>query len=464
MLWVIVLGHRVIFLAYKLGWFPFQSLKVVSNPLLLPEIEALGLILGYADPFEIYHMSDIEAGLGLKRNHLIAISLLVGNDHDLNGVQGIGVDTAVRFVKAFGEDEILDKLSDIGRGDALTEPTSKENLQSPKPLHCSFCGHPGSKKSHLQFNCEFCDSTLGNGCTPKAIGFKCVCSSCDLGRKKKEVEKKENWHLKICRKIASEHNFPNNEIINILMSNDLDIDDKHLMSWARPKMDMLVDYLSYHLQWEPSYTRQRMFPMLSTIFLREVASSKANNDLLCGQYEFNSIQRVKIRYGHRFYLVRWSKPTPSAENALYTIHSDDEPEMQESGYDQSSNLLDDSDVPQVQIDNGCCFLCSDEDIELVFEAYPDKVDQFLKEKELKESKSKKKSSSRSRQTKESSESPASNGVQLSITEFYSSSKVNRTSVETPVNSLKKSSGSSSNGKRKEQTPKSSKSVRRRLLF
>ncbi|KAG9130882.1 hypothetical protein Leryth_026640 [Lithospermum erythrorhizon] len=265
------------------------------------------------DPFEIYHMSDIEAGLGLKRNHLIAISLLVGNDHDLNGVQGIGVDTAVRFVKAFGEDEILDKLSDIGRGDALTEPTLKENLQSPKPLHCSFCGHPGSKKSHLQFNCEFCDSTLGNGCTPKAIGFKCVCSSCDLGRKKKEVEKKENWHLKICRKIASEHNFPNNEIINILMSNDLDIDDKHLMSWGRPKMDMLVDYLSYHLQWEPSYTRQRMFPMLSTIFLREVASN----------------------------------------------------------------------VPQVQIDNGCCFLCSDEDIELVFEAYPDKVDQFLKEKELK---------------------------------------------------------------------------------
>jgi len=63
------------------------------------------------EPFECYHMSDIEAGLGLKRKHLIAISLLVGNDHDLNGVQGIGLDTALRFVQAFSEDEILNRCA-----------------------------------------------------------------------------------------------------------------------------------------------------------------------------------------------------------------------------------------------------------------------------------------------------------------------------------------------------------------
>lgn len=56
-------------------------------------------------------MSEIEAGLGLKRKHLITISLLVGNDHDLNGVQGIGLDTAVRFVQNFGEDEILNRYA-----------------------------------------------------------------------------------------------------------------------------------------------------------------------------------------------------------------------------------------------------------------------------------------------------------------------------------------------------------------
>lgn len=55
-------------------------------------------------------MSDIEAGLDLGRNHVIAISLMVGNDHDLNGIIGIGLDTAVRFVKCFSDDEILNRF------------------------------------------------------------------------------------------------------------------------------------------------------------------------------------------------------------------------------------------------------------------------------------------------------------------------------------------------------------------
>lgn len=73
--------------------------------------KSLSLDLIMQDPFECYNMSNIEAGLGLKRKHLIVISLLVGNDHDLNGVQGIGLDTALRFVKSFTEDEVLNRFA-----------------------------------------------------------------------------------------------------------------------------------------------------------------------------------------------------------------------------------------------------------------------------------------------------------------------------------------------------------------
>lgn len=62
------------------------------------------------DPYECYNISDVEAGLGLRRKQLVAIALLVGNDHDLKGVPGFGVDTAVRFVQMFNEDEILDRF------------------------------------------------------------------------------------------------------------------------------------------------------------------------------------------------------------------------------------------------------------------------------------------------------------------------------------------------------------------
>lgn len=40
---------------------------------------------------------------------MVAIALLVGNDHDLGGVSGFGVDTAVRFVRLFSDEEILDR-------------------------------------------------------------------------------------------------------------------------------------------------------------------------------------------------------------------------------------------------------------------------------------------------------------------------------------------------------------------
>ncbi|KAJ6404621.1 hypothetical protein OIU84_012729 [Salix udensis] len=46
------------------------------------------------EPFECYHLSYIEAGLGLEREHLIAISLLVGNDHYSNGMKGVGLEKA----------------------------------------------------------------------------------------------------------------------------------------------------------------------------------------------------------------------------------------------------------------------------------------------------------------------------------------------------------------------------------
>lgn len=61
------------------------------------------------EPFECYNISDIEAGLGLKRKQMVAIALLVGNDHDLDGVPGFGVDTALRFVQLFSEDDILNR-------------------------------------------------------------------------------------------------------------------------------------------------------------------------------------------------------------------------------------------------------------------------------------------------------------------------------------------------------------------
>ncbi|KAL3536885.1 hypothetical protein ACH5RR_000251 [Cinchona calisaya] len=417
------------------------------------------------EPFECYHMSDIEAGLGLKRKHLIAISLLVGNDHDLNGVRGIGVDTALRFVKPFTEDEILIRLHEIGRGDNILFPGNidqgggsvqslEEECHEPKSPHCSLCGHPGSKKAHLKSACQYCSSFIGEGCMQKPVGFKCNCSVCNLDQKAKQKQKKENWQLKICKKIALEPNFPNMEIVEMYLRENNGIDDDRHISWANPKTELLIDYLAYSQNWEPSYIRQRMLPLLSTIFLREMASDPQNN-LLCEQYEFHSIHRVKVRFGHQLYVVKWKKPEKTVADAVFTTAEESSVQQELEEAEETIDLLDEPDVPQVQNDDGCWYLLTDEDIELVRNAFPEKVEEFLMEQELKETKSKRK--------KPKSESPR--GVQLSITEFYRSSKVlgETKSPESTAESSENKSGSSES-KRKDENPNFSKSARRRLLF
>uniref|UniRef100_A0A2N9JAR5 XPG-I domain-containing protein n=1 Tax=Fagus sylvatica TaxID=28930 RepID=A0A2N9JAR5_FAGSY len=432
------------------------------------------------EPFECYHMSDIEAGLGLKRKHLIAISLLVGNDHDLNGVQGIGLESALRFVQAFTEDEILNRLHEIGRGDSPlfqggikslddSIPGSGESSPKIKCSHCSLCGHPGSKRAHFKFSCEYCSTSNGEGCMKKPEGFKCDCSSCDMVRREKEQKKKENWRIKVCNKIAMESNFPNNEIIKMYLCDTngyFTEKDGPCISWGNPKTEMLVDFIAFHQPWEPSYIRRMMLPMLSTIFLRQMAKNPVKT-LLYGQYEFDSILRVKTRYGHQFYVVKWKKAAPALGSVMHTIPSEEsDTEQDVEGVDDSLDLWEESDGPKIHVDEGSCYLLTDENMDIVRAAFPEEVNRFLHEKELKESKRKKSSSLRSEGTNEKLELKSSRGVQLSITEFYRSTKVQvqvKPGEDLPSFSNGQGDGTSKE-KRKVSNPNLSKSVRRRLLF
>ncbi|KAL4560969.1 hypothetical protein LXL04_033127 [Taraxacum kok-saghyz] len=584
------------------------------------------------EPFECYEMSDVEIGLGLKRKHLIAIGLLVGNDHDLKGVQGIEIETALSFVKSFNEDEVLDRLCGLGSGNMLPIAYEgdlvnnlDENTTKIKLSHCSLCGHPGkpnfpnkeiiemylsnnhsnftgmfrnpksrnriitlcghpgSKRSHLKDSYEVCISNNHQSCVQKPIGFKCNCMSCDQDKKEKEQKKNEAWKMRVCSKISTEPNFPNKEIIEMYLSNNHSnfTDAQPFISWKNPNLEMLIDYIAYKLNWEPSllgtlfignpllydkrnriitlcghpgskrshlkdsyevcisnnhqscvqkpigfkcncmscdqdkkekeqkkneawkmrvcskistepnfpnkeiiemylsnnhsnftdaqpfiswknpnlemliyyiayklnwetsFIRQKVFPLLSTIFLRNIAKNQEIG-LLYGQYEFDFIQRTKIRFGHMLYVVTWTKhgQIVNKNNVHTTTTYLEDSQVQE----------DDESVNNVHVDNGC--LMTDENMDLVMAAYPEKVQQFMQQKESKESKSKKKGRAKSTSTPEDSRS-----VQLNITEFYRSSK-----GESNEKLKDNDSSSSSSVKRNVTRGNLSKSARRRLLF
>lgn len=154
------------------------------------------------------------------------------------------------------------------------------------------------------------------------------------------------------------------------------------MSWESPKIEMLIEFLSFHQNWEPSYVRQKLLSMLSTIYLREKATGRGEA-LLHNQYEFDSIHRTKMRYGHQLFVVKWRKVTGdvagSAIKRVPTEQTDQEP-WESDEVEEPVDLLDEADVPLIHVDDGNWFLLTDEDMELVRAAFPKEVDQFLREK------------------------------------------------------------------------------------
>lgn len=121
--------------------------------------------------------------------------------------------------------------------------------------------------------------------------------------------------------------------------------------------------------------------MLSTIFLREMANNPIQT-LLYGQYEFDSILREKIRYGHPFYVVKWKKAVPTLGNVIYEGSSEGFGTGPEDAIDvdEAVDLTDESDSPKIHIQDGCSFLLTDENMDLVGAAYPEQTAKFLQEK------------------------------------------------------------------------------------
>ena len=453
------------------------------------------------EPFECYNIADIESGIGLKRKQMVAMALLIGSDHDLHGVPGFGVETALRFVRLFDEDQILDKLHEIGKGiypflegfdkahvDDLPSPSTKSPPVARSP-HCSHCGHPGSKKNHSKTGCNYCLVDSLEFCMEKPAGFICECPSCEKARDLKAQRRHENWQIKVCKRLAAETNFPNEEIIRLYLCDD-NLDNKESgdrkLEWNEPKVDDLVDLLTYMQNWEPSYVRQHMLPMLSTIYLRRMASSPCKSLLLCDQYEFHSIQRIKIKHGHPYYLIKWKRATggivssgashnkpelDGESHAEVVVLDDDEEEEEEEATVniESADSLDEPDLPQVLRDDDQVYLLTDEDIQLVSAAFPNDARRFQEAQRLKDAKS------RSRKSKlsladsmlETPKGPRPSGVQLSIKEFYRSKKAAGDEAgKKPV--VEGESSSSRAGSRKsppvDLTKRMPKSLRRRLLF
>lgn len=153
--------------------------------------------------------------------------------------------------------------------------------------------------------------------------------------------------------------------------------DGPCISWSSPKIEMLVDFLNFHQHWDPSYIRRQIFPMMSTIYLRDMATAPVDS-LVFETFEFDSIQRVKIRYGHQFYVVKWERAVGNISCKVPSHESSTQED--DSELDEFADILDDCGVSDMG--DGHSFLLTDENTDLVRAAFPEKVESFCREQVL----------------------------------------------------------------------------------
>lgn len=58
---------------------------------------------------DFYEAAEIKEKMGLEREHLVALALLLGCDFDAKGVEGCGPKQGIRLVGGFAKEEVLER-------------------------------------------------------------------------------------------------------------------------------------------------------------------------------------------------------------------------------------------------------------------------------------------------------------------------------------------------------------------
>ncbi|CAN6321023.1 unnamed protein product [Urochloa humidicola] len=192
---------------------------------------------------ETYFMKDIESELGLTRQQLIRMALLLGSDYT-EGVSGIGIVNAIEVVHAFPEEDGLQKF--------------KEWFESPDPsifgqLHMETSSK--SKKRKPDGN----DSD-GKG---KRLEPECDQGSDDLSSNETERIKKifmskhrnvsKNWHIPSA--------FPSESVISAYITPQVD-NSTEPFSWGRPDLGLLRKLCWERFGWGKEKADELLLPVL----------------------------------------------------------------------------------------------------------------------------------------------------------------------------------------------------------
>ncbi|XP_039779413.1 DNA repair protein UVH3-like isoform X3 [Panicum virgatum] len=192
---------------------------------------------------ETYFMKDIESELGLTRQQLIRMALLLGSDYT-EGVSGIGIVNAIEVVHAFPEEDGLQKF--------------KEWIESPDPSIFGQLHMERSSKSKKR-------KAGGNDSDGKGKGLEPECNQGSDDRSSSETERikeifmsnhrnvSKNWHIPAA--------FPSESVINAYITPQVD-NSTEPFSWGRPDLGLLRKLCWERFGWGKEKADELLLPVL----------------------------------------------------------------------------------------------------------------------------------------------------------------------------------------------------------
>uniref|UniRef100_S4RV50 XPG-I domain-containing protein n=1 Tax=Petromyzon marinus TaxID=7757 RepID=S4RV50_PETMA len=244
-----------------------------------------GLAASDQDPHvERYCVDRIRRELGLDRDALIGLAVLLGCDYLPKGVKGIGKELALKLIHSLQGESLLNRSST-----ECERETDTLRACARTCVHGCFIDLAGEARQHW----------LGESvCARHIYVYICVC--------------KWFWrwnhphcagvHYVIRRKALECPGFPHEDVIAEFRSHKDKLPLQ--LQWSRPNLQKVMDVVERKLEWPPHYTSHKLLLLLATYDLQECAAGHRST------WHLQPVRIVKtcVRAGAPCFEVEWEKP------------------------------------------------------------------------------------------------------------------------------------------------------------
>ncbi|XP_078503883.1 flap endonuclease GEN homolog 1 [Lissotriton helveticus] len=242
---------------------------------------------------DCYTMASIKERLGLDRDALVGIAILLGCDYLPKGIPGVGKDHVLKLIRMLNGQSILQRF-DHWAEQFENGRNSAKALK--KVAHCPTCCHPGSAKEHEKRGCMLCGSNLY--CTPNDYSYLCPCPW-HLAQREKKANAFEN---NIKRKARACVGFPFREVIHEFLVSKDKLTKR--ITWLRPNILSFQNFAYNRMEWQRHYSCEKVFVLMTYYDMTERAAGRVDPR----QLQATRIVKMRVRNGIPCFEIQWEKP------------------------------------------------------------------------------------------------------------------------------------------------------------